>query len=441
MASLFAAPISALVAGSKAAESLSNTIAGSGGVAGPSFQTYLVSSASGGVSSTSVRQLSGVGAPTAGSPDSFAIAGQGFAIVRNLPGDTADGKGTIGYTRVNNFSQDSGGNFRTPTGQYLQAFLLDEDGKQIGSDLNDLVTLKTGGLTQNAEATTSATFKTQLAANATSESDPFLQTIQVFDSLGASHNVALTWQRIDTPAIVGGQALPAGATQYWKLTVSTPDGTVTPGADGYDYTGDASGGSGFIVSFDATGKPVQWGYPLPTPTPTDTTKPPALGITWTEVGPAASSIALNFGTIGKNDGMTSLGPANKIIASPDINGSSTGSFKSLSISQDGTVSITYTNDKTVKYARIPLALFNNPDGLVNSGTGDGVFAVSGESGAYQLVFPGVDGAGSLAVGMYETSPNDSTKAYISLIEVSRYFANNVKVIQAAQKMYDKLDQL
>lgn len=414
MASLFAAPISALTAGNKVAESLSNTIAASGAVAGPSFQTYLVSSASGGVSSTSIRQLNGVGSPTAGAATNFAIAGSGFAIVRNLPGNTADGKGTIGYTRIGTFEPDSAGNFRNSSGQYLQALPIDQTtGLPASLNIDNLVTLSTGGLTQAAAATTKAAFTTQLSSNAEAGTI-FSQTIQVFDSLGIAHNVTFVWEKQTTAqtwnvtACVDGAVMSSGTYAGSLLPSSPKQAPPTAG--------------GVAVTFNDEGA-------LDTPSTFST-----LDITWPG-GAAPSSIDLDFSKI------TSRGSQSQIIASPVVDGSSFGTFKSLNITADGTVSVTFNNDKTIKYARIPLAIFQNPNGLVDSGTGDGVFAASGDTGESQMVFPGVDGSGSLSTGKYEASPNDSTKAYINLIEVSRYFANNVKVIQTAQKMYDKLDQL
>lgn len=438
MTSLFATPISALTAGNRVAEAQSKTIAATGAVAGPGTFTYLVASTGGGVNSTTVVRLDGVGTPTAGEATNFAISGQGFAVVRNLPGNTADGQGTLGFTRIGTFKKDEAGNIVNGEGQFLQVFPLDPlTGLPASSDVAstaNLVTLSANGLFQQATATQNISIKTQLAAS-TPTNKTFPQTVQVFDSLGVQHALTLTWTKIDVPT-PGVQALPA-ATQYWKLTIATPDGTVAQGPDGADYTGTAGAGTGFIVAFDGQGKPVQWGYPYPGASPDPT--PPVLDITWQGGAANVSAINLNLGTLGENNGITSLGSQSVIIAAPKIDGSAGGSFKSLSIAHDGTVSVTFTNDKTIKYARMPLALFNNPNGL--SEISPGVFAVSGTSGDYQLSFPGVNGSGSLSTGMYEASPNDSTTAYIGLIETSRYFANNVKVIQVAQKMYDKLEQI
>lgn len=420
--SLLNIPVGALNAAQKLAESQAATISSSGAVAGPGFQTYLTSSTGGSVSSAKVTYLDLVGAPVASNtPENFAIAGKGFAMVRNLPGNTADGQGTLGFTRIGTFKQDASGNIQNENGQYLQVFLLDQTtGLPISTDTTStsaLTTLSVGGLVQEATATTTAAFKTQLSANAPVGAE-FPQTMQVFDSLGVAHTVTLTWTKQANP---GG--VPAGATQQWNVTVTAPDGTV----NGSDYTG-----GGLPVYFNSAGNPIQFGN-------ASSTQPPPLPIAWANSGAAASSITLNFGDFNQNNGITALGPTNTIISNPVINGSQGGKFKSMDIKEDGVVHVTFTNDKTVPYARIPVANFNNANGLTE--ITPGVFGVTGRSGPLQITFPGVNGAGRLAPGQYESSASDSTKSYIGLIETSRYFSNNIKVIQAIQKLNDKLDQI
>src|SRR5690606_7336358 len=51
------------------------------------------------------------------------------------------------------------------------------------------------------------------------------------------------------------------------------------------------------------------------------------------------------------------------------NGAGAGTLNSIAIEEDGTITASFTNGKTVDFARLALAEFNNLDGLASIGAG------------------------------------------------------------------------
>lgn len=72
---------------------------------------------------------------TTNSPLDIAISGQGFFVVADDAGGLAD-DATIGYTRAGSFRTDSLGNFVNASGQFLQAYPVDGEGRLPGEPGN-----------------------------------------------------------------------------------------------------------------------------------------------------------------------------------------------------------------------------------------------------------------------------------------------------------------
>lgn len=117
------------------------------------------------------------------SPTDIAISGSGFFVVNQ----TADGTGSVLYTRAGSFTQDSLGNFRNSSGFFLQAWPLDRDGRLPGApgnanttssaNINSLTTVNVENLTGTAAATTGVS----LSANLNSSQVAFAGASAVVD--------------------------------------------------------------------------------------------------------------------------------------------------------------------------------------------------------------------------------------------------------------------
>lgn len=114
---------------------------------------------------------------------------------------------------------------------------------------------------------------------------------------------------------------------------------------------------------------------------------------------------------------------------------------SVSIGQDGTVSVTEPNQpQAAQVGSIQLALFPNPGGLL--GIGGNLFVPTTASGEPLVGAPGsAEGLGSLQQGMVEESNVNVVDQFIEMILAQRSYEANSKVVQAADQMLQDLNNL
>ena len=93
------------------------------------------------------------------SPTDAAISGAGFFVVNTQPG----GGGEQLYTRAGSFNPDFQGDLRTPSGHYLQGWVLDADEEIV--DVNTLETVNVRSINGLAAATTTVDVGANLDAD------------------------------------------------------------------------------------------------------------------------------------------------------------------------------------------------------------------------------------------------------------------------------------
>jgi flagellar basal-body rod protein FlgG len=113
----------------------------------------------------------------------------------------------------------------------------------------------------------------------------------------------------------------------------------------------------------------------------------------------------------------------------------------ITIAQDGTVSITQPGQTASQQAgQIQLALFANPAGL--NSLGGNLYAPTDASGDPTLGTPGgQEGLGSVLQGYVEQSNVSVVEEFINLIVAQRGYEANSKVVQAADNMYQQVNNL
>ena len=403
----------------------SRNLAATNAVAGRQEETFITQFVSttgiAGVETSNVRHLNQSGVPIPSSTATyFAVGGDGYIPVQ----ESATERGNFGWTRDGTFELDGDMNMVNSHGQFLQVFLTDTFGVPLKADIGStaqLETLNVKNLSISASATDSIDMAIALIGSAETGSS-FNAPVAVYDSVGQIHSIIATWTK-------SAAAPAAGGTQVWTVSFTEPEGAGTFGAP-YD-----TGTGGLLVEFDGHGRPV--GYYSPGVLPTILTSPPALAIYW-NTSAAASSIALNLGDVGTSKGMVATGPAfqpKRIIP----NGYTSGDFLSMAFDKNGYGIVSYTNDQQLPYCRVPLAVFNNPDGLKE--TTAGVFHPTKQSGPYTLDFPGQVRAGFLSPSAYEGSSVDGTTVYLNMIEDQNNYVGNLKAIETINKMKDRLMQI
>ncbi len=113
----------------------------------------------------------------------------------------------------------------------------------------------------------------------------------------------------------------------------------------------------------------------------------------------------------------------------------------ISIASDGTVSYTLPNQTAAQQAgQIQLANFQNPAGL--NGIGNNLYTPTDASGDPTVGVPGgAEGLGSLLQGYVEQSNVSIVNEFINLIQAQRGYESNSKVVQAADQMYQQVNNL
>ncbi|HSI60387.1 MAG TPA: flagellar basal-body rod protein FlgG [Ideonella sp.] len=114
--------------------------------------------------------------------------------------------------------------------------------------------------------------------------------------------------------------------------------------------------------------------------------------------------------------------------------------KSITIAQDGTVSVTLPNEVAPQtLGQLQLANFVNPAGL--EAKGENLYSETAASGAPNTGAPGSTSLGTLQQGFLETSNVNVVEELVSMIQTQRAYELNSKAISTSDQMLQKLGQL
>lgn len=177
--------------------------------------------APGGVNFNRHSNISGQGLlQGSSSPTDLAISGQGMFVVTGVAAPTSSDP--FMYTRAGSFTPDQNGDLRNTAGFYLQGWATDAAGTPTATNVSVLTSLETvnvSGVSGSATPTSEVELGANLPATAT-VGDANITNVQIFDSLGVSHDLAFTWTK--------------SALNEWNLSVTPPTGaalvTVTDSA-------------------------------------------------------------------------------------------------------------------------------------------------------------------------------------------------------------------
>lgn len=225
--------------------------------------------------------------------------------------------------------------------------------------------------------------------------------ITVYDAAGAAHNLQITMVK---------QAAPGA--WAWSAVVSGSSGAITAGSSGTA----TFGGTGTLTTFTPTSLTV---------TPANGSSPPF-------------TFALNPGTIGQFDGLAGFArQSNAVISSQ--NGYQAGDLSNLAVDKTGTITGFFTNGVSRALAKLSLASFNNPSGLLR--TGDNIYQASANSGGAVLGFSGTTTSSTVTPGALENSNVDISQEFTNMITTQRGFQANARVITTSDEMLQELVNL
>ncbi|UFN48292.1 flagellar hook protein FlgE [Roseomonas sp. OT10] len=353
---------------------------------------------------------------TSDNPLSMAIAGQGFFPVSQSTGTTADGLPSFDerafFTRAGDFSMDRDGFLVNSQGYFLEGWTMNAAGVP---DRTRVAPLRIDQSVFNPVPTSSIDLAANLPADA-AVGNSVTSQIQVYDGLGKVHTVQMSYTRT--------------AENVWRLDMSAPDnqpaaalGSVelrfgvaaTPAA--------ANGTLGQIVDLDPTdgltGAAAVAGDPAEL----------SFGANF---GQGGQPITLNLGTFGRAAGLTQFSGDQYEVRSLGQNGVPLGSFSSVSVQDNGDVSVNYDNGQSRIVARVPVATFSDPDKLQRV---DGqAFLRTVESGEARISDVNSSGAGKLVSSAVESSNVDVASEFSKLILAQRAYTANTRIVTTTDEM-------
>jgi len=327
-----------------------------------------------------------------------AIQGEGFFVVKADQG--------VNYSRAGDFHIDASGNLVTSDGAFVQGYTQKDPAtnKIITNGALANINIPPGTLFPPI-ATSLVRLISNMDADA-ANGTTFTSSIRVFDSLGAGHQIDFTWTKTGV-----------GAYDY---DATVDGGEVTGGTAGTPFSLLASPGT---MTFDSTGTLVQVNGAAAADT--SITSP-----TFTN-GAAALTFSLDLINPDGTSNITSYS-APSATSSSTQNGFPSGTLSSIVIGADGTIQGIFSSGKTAQLARIALATFNNPSGLLK--LGNNRYNGSFSSGEPSVGVPGEGGRGTTAGSTLELSNVDMASEFINMIVAQRGYQANSKVITTTDEV-------
>ena len=152
--------------------------------------------------------------------------------------------------------------------------------------------------------------------------------------------------------------------------------------------------------------------------------------------PGANPVMIDLKLNGGVNGLTQFASTSSTAVLRDQNGYTAGSLESFSIDRFGLITGLFTNGTTSPLARIVLADFNNPSGLLR--IGDNMLQESANSGSAVLGFALEGSQSQMTSGALEMSNVDLAQEFTNLIVAQRGFQANSKVVSTSDEMLQEL---
>jgi len=342
-----------------------------------------------------------------------ALSGNGFFRM-------TDSSGGVFYSRNGQLTLDANRNLVNTQGLNVTGYPASGSPATIQAGANP-VALRIPTEQMSARATTTAGLVANLNSTdktpsvttfSTANADSYNKktTATVFDSQGNDHALDMYFAKDTT-------------SNSW--TVRTIDGTTGTSAGDFRMAFDTSGKLTSVSKLDASGAVVS--------STTDGTVGLTLNVGGANGAVANQPINLSMlGSLQQNTGATNFG-------SPTQDGYAPGDLTSYAINDDGTITGSYSNQKTQLLGQIVLASFSNPEGLQSKG--DNVWQASSASGQAAVGLANTGTFGSLTAGALESSNVDMSKELVNMIVAQRNYQANAQTIKTQDQILNTLVNL
>lgn len=154
----------------------------------------------------------------------------------------------------------------------------------------------------------------------------------------------------------------------------------------------------------------------------------------------ANRVEIDFsaGTFGQIDGLSQFDGSPNAIANVQ-DGYTVGELSHITVDSTGVISGVYTNGVAQDLARVVLATFNNPTGLVR--IGDNLYDVSGNSGQAVVGDAGTTIQSTITSGALELSNVELVEEFTKMIIAQRGFQANARVTTVSDKILEEVVRL
>ncbi|MDA8064291.1 MAG: flagellar basal-body rod protein FlgF [Thermaerobacter sp.] len=341
---------------------------------------------------------------TTGNPLNMAIQGNGFFV--------ASQNGVDMYTRAGAFNLDANGNLVNPAGLLVQGWQATASGTFPATTAANMSNIQ---IQQGESIAPQATTGLALTGNLNSnDSTGTTRTAlaDAYDSLGNLVPVTVTFDKT------------AANTWSWDATVpaSLVSGATSPVSVG-------SGSVGFTASGAVTSGTTSGSFIIP---PTGS------------LADGASTISGGFDL----SGMTQYAAPTTVTQSTltqaqltagDVTGYAPGTLEQVSVDPSGVITGIFTNGQREELAQVAMANFSNPTGLQDQG--NGLYAVSNNSGPAAVGAANTGGRGSIAPGSLEMSNVNLSTEFVNMITAERAFQADSQVVGADNLVLQTLNTL
>lgn len=342
-----------------------------------------------------------------------ALSGNGFFRM-------TDSSGGVFYSRNGQLTLDANRNLVNTQGLNVTGYPASGSPATIQAGANP-VALRIPTEQMSARATTTAGLVANLNSTdttpavttfSTANADSYTKktTVTVFDSQGNDHALDMYFSKDAT-------------SNSW--TVRTIDGETGSSAGDFRMAFDTSGKLTSVSKLNASGAVVS--------TTTDGTVGLTLNAGGANGAAANQPITMSMlGSLQQNTGTTSFG-------NPTQDGYAPGDLTSYAINNDGTITGSYSNQKTQLLGQIVLSSFSNPEGLQSKG--DNVWQASSASGQAAIGLANTGTFGSLTAGALESSNVDMSKELVNMIVAQRNYQANAQTIKTQDQILNTLVNL
>jgi len=345
------------------------------------------------------------------------LQGAGFFVLQDASGSTR-------YTRDGSFEFDSNGNL-VAKGETTKVMSRDASGA--------LVPLTLGSLKLSpAKATTEVDFGDNLSPDDNSYT---ISNLTVFDKLGGSHTLSVTFTRSTDPTDPGNPGGSPGGTP------GNPGDSGSPGGPGTSSGTNSQDNTLWNMTVSEGGNQIGSGtleFNSTQVAPTSLTMPVTLALKG--VDPADIEFNFNdvtgFATQAAPDPTTgATGTASKMSVSKQ-DGLAPGTITSQTFDAQGVLKITYSNGQTSDGAKLVLADIPDPTGLVEISNSQFIY-----QGSQPVTLRAAGDDLTVVPQSLESSNVDLTTEFSTLILMQRGYQASSQVVSTANDMLQQLLQI